>query len=120
MHLMKLTRRRTCYVWIKRKHPVLRLPAICPNEYGHKWPGTGQRTEMELPPLVWAVSSSSKNRQQVKMLKMGWRRFLLYQKRLSEEPLNYHSLIPSKQCKMPYKTLSICHHERNLPEKYEI
>ena len=31
-------KRRICYVWTKRKYPVLRLPAICPNEHGHKWP----------------------------------------------------------------------------------
>ena len=36
MHLMKLYERRICYVWTKRKYPVLRLPAICPNEHGHK------------------------------------------------------------------------------------
>ena len=102
------TRRRTCYVWIKRKHPVLRLPAICPNEHGHKWPVQIVRTEMELPPLGGAVFIFfSKNRQQVKMLKWDATVSCCIRSDWSEEPLNYHSLIPkAKQCKMPYKTLS--------------
>ena len=53
------------------------------------------RTEMELPPLGGAVFIFfSKNRQQVKMLRWDGDGFLLYQKRLSVAPLNYHSLIP--------------------------
>ena len=66
------------------------------------------RTEMELPPLGGAVFIFfSKNRQQVKMLKWDGDGFLLYQKRLERGTFELPFFDPqSKQCKMPYKTLS--------------
>jgi transposase len=49
----------------------------------------------------------SKNRQQVKMLKWDGDGFLLYQKRLERGTFELPFFDPqSKQCKMPYKTLS--------------
>ncbi|RHG27183.1 IS66 family insertion sequence element accessory protein TnpB, partial [Segatella copri] len=48
-----------------------------------------------------------KNRQQVKMLKWDGDGFLLYQKRLERGTFELPFFDPqSKQCKMPYKTLS--------------
>ena len=66
------------------------------------------RTEMELPPLGGAVFIFfSKNRQQVKMLKWDGDGFLLYQKRLERGTFELPFFdSQSKQCKMPYKTLS--------------
>ena len=66
------------------------------------------RTEMELPPLGGAVFIFfSKNRQQGKMLKWDGNGLLLYQKRLDRGTVKLPFFDPkSKQCKMPYKTIS--------------
>ena len=69
-------KRRICYVWTKRKYPVLRLPAICPNEHGHKWSvpdcedGDGAAaTRWCRLHLLLKEPPAGKNAQ------MGWRRF---------------------------------------------
>ena len=79
------------------------------------------RTEMELPPLGGAVFIFfSKNRQQVKMLKWDGDGFLLYQKRLERGTFELPFFDPQEQTMQNAVQDAICHHERNLPEKYEI
>ncbi|MFQ8821635.1 MAG: IS66 family insertion sequence element accessory protein TnpB [Segatella copri] len=79
------------------------------------------RTEMELPPLGGAVFIFfSKNRQQVKMLKWDGDGFLLYQKRLERGTFELPFFRSPKQTMQNAVQDAICHHERNLPEKYEI